>query len=483
MSMRMSIPVTTDTRFPSLPIWSQALRFRRLFFRNLWRSGVMPLLPLLPLVIALGVWFTLLNRRTGVVLWYDISLWLAMSYAVIGPLCAGLAAWGSGRSRRRRMNDQLDSVPMPGWQQDLMSFLTAGAIGALGYGGTVLIVLGWASTEATWGRPYGVVLVSGLVMVVLFSIVGAAIGMVWSHHLAALTALAITLGSVVFGASVQRGIGFSKGVRELTLWNTLNTLGHGGFNEWESRRNLPEISNVIVLATGLGALVIAATLLLRYRRMSFVVAVVATLFWTVAGSAMTTNGTLSPQLAFSEPPAVTASFSYNCSEHSGIELCLHPAWSGLEPEIADIITGFYGPVAGLEGVPTKLVQMDPRVQPHPTPDGATSLYLFQGDKYLVFQLTMGLRDQLFSNVEIGSEANDAQQVIAGWLMQRTGARPVFSLPWGMTADENTVAIAREQELQTAVDQFSVLSPEQQRTWLEANWDALRAGELTLDDLP
>ena len=38
-------------------------------------------------------------------------------------------------------------------------------------------------------------------------------------------------------------------------------------------------------------------------------------------------------------------------------------------------------------------------------------------------------------------------------------------------------------LHAAVDRFAAISPEEQRAWLEANWDALRAGELTLEDLP
>jgi len=39
------------------------------------------------------------------------------------------------------------------------------------------------------------------------------------------------------------------------------------------------------------------------------------------------------------------------------------------------------------------------------------------------------------------------------------------------------------EIPAATDRFAALGPEQQRVWLEANWDALRAGELTLDKMP
>jgi hypothetical protein len=38
-------------------------------------------------------------------------------------------------------------------------------------------------------------------------------------------------------------------------------------------------------------------------------------------------------------------------------------------------------------------------------------------------------------------------------------------------------------MDAAREQFAALPENEQRVWLEANWDALRAGELTLEDLP
>ena len=39
------------------------------------------------------------------------------------------------------------------------------------------------------------------------------------------------------------------------------------------------------------------------------------------------------------------------------------------------------------------------------------------------------------------------------------------------------------EVLLAADRFGALSPEEQRAWLEANFAALRAGELTLEEMP
>ncbi len=39
------------------------------------------------------------------------------------------------------------------------------------------------------------------------------------------------------------------------------------------------------------------------------------------------------------------------------------------------------------------------------------------------------------------------------------------------------------EMNAAAERFAALSSDEQRAWLEANLDALRAGDLTLEDLP
>jgi hypothetical protein len=44
-------------------------------------------------------------------------------------------------------------------------------------------------------------------------------------------------------------------------------------------------------------------------------------------------------------------------------------------------------------------------------------------------------------------------------------------------------IAMIGEIEAATDRFAALSVEEQRAWFAVNFAALRAGELTLDDLP
>lgn len=469
MSTRMSIPLETDTRFPALPVSSQIRRFARLFFRNLWRSGVMPLLPL---VIAIGVWYSRLLIGEGVVLWNEVSISVAMTYAIVGPLCAALAAWVAGRPYRRKLGDQLESTSLPGWQQNLLAFATAAGIGTIGYGCMVLVMTGWTATQATWGSPYGVVLFSGLPMVILFCLVGAAVGMLWPHHLASLLVLAITGGSVIMGNTIQNR-GVEANARELTLWNTLLSL-RDGFSPWEARRSAPELFENMLMATGMCALIVALVLVIRPRGPVAIGALALSMVWASAGVAMTATGERRSWMA----PETTASFEYACSDSGSVDVCLHPAWSSAQPFVAEIATQIYTPIRGLEGVPTEIIQ----VPSYNRSEDAEGTFSMPGGRMMEVSMSFHLVSTVFPDLNRNPGAmSDAELIIAGWLQEDAGGRAMLFIPRG--PDGHASGRASEKELRGAIDRFSSLSPDQQRAWLVENWDALRAGELTLEDLP
>lgn len=472
MAMRMTVP--THHPSPANSVGDRVKIWWRLFFRNLWRSGV---IPLMPVIIGIGVWYSMLLMREGVVLWHDVSASIAMTYAIVGPLCAALAAWTTGRPRRRKMDDQLTSASVPGWQQDLLSFATAAGIGLIGYGGMISIVTAWATTQATWGAPYGVVLLSGLPMVVLFCLFGAAIGMLWPNHLASLLVLIVTGGSMIYGNTIQNR-GPEANARELTLWNILLSL-RDGFSEWEARRSAPELFENMLMASGLCALVVTLTLVIRYRGpfMAVSLAVAAVLAGVCVTATM--SGERSDLMFPWSGTETTASFEYVCTTAESVEVCLHPAWTPVQPLVTEMANDLYAPVAGLEGVPEHIVQT--ALNDLSMRGTAGAFYMPQGsvtDENLAIFLVSTVFPELNSGPR---ELSDAEHVIAGWLMQQAGSGPVFFLPWGTAPQE--VIMQRQQELHAAVDRFAALSSEDQRAWLEDNWDALRAGELTLEDLP
>jgi hypothetical protein len=94
---------------------------------------------------------------------------------------------------------------------------------------------------------------------------------------------------------------------------------------------------------------------------------------------------------------------------------------------------------------------------------------------------------------------EAQAAVAIWLMDRAGFGERFGegplgdlvaaadspLAFGNNIPESSVA--RSPDRQAAIDvaaaRFAALDAAAQQAWLAANWQALRAGSLTLDDLP
>ncbi len=94
-----------------------------------------------------------------------------------------------------------------------------------------------------------------------------------------------------------------------------------------------------------------------------------------------------------------------------------------------------------------------------------------------------------------ADLGDAQVAMAIWLLNRAGfdgrLEDVLAAAdrssgsfGGDPTGANAAASARDQAaIDAAVARFAALDPVAQRAWLEANWADLRAGSLTLDDLP
>jgi hypothetical protein len=71
---------------------------------------------------------------------------------------------------------------------------------------------------------------------------------------------------------------------------------------------------------------------------------------------------------------------------------------------------------------------------------------------------------------------DAELAMIQWLIDRSG------LPMEHLWLDGTTERSRQQILRKA-ESFAAQTPEQQRAWLETNWNALRAGEIALEEMP
>jgi hypothetical protein len=185
----------------------------------------------------------------------------------------------------------------------------------------------------------------------------------------------------------------------------------------------------------------------------------------------------------------------------GVEVCLHPAFSRLMDESTAAVKAMVVPVAGLPGVDSVWRQIGPWRTDH---SGIGQIQV-GGDIGLI----QGLAEELMpvESMGAGGPSRPASQVvILTWLATRGATdRPdwlnhVVGVPTEVALDSpETVDTAAgiwyppvydeaslaewDQRIDDAVSRFEALSPAEQRAWLEANWTELRAGNLTIDDLP
>jgi hypothetical protein len=162
-----------------------------------------------------------------------------------------------------------------------------------------------------------------------------------------------------------------------------------------------------------------------------------------------------------------------------IEVCVHEAYAAVLPDAVTVVEAVTRPLHGIPGAPTRAEQ-----QPGGgglLPDGTLTFQLYHAPKHnalavslahaLVVDTEAGVRTT--SNCINGScaaEGNYPQEVITWWLEDQSG----FMHDQRSRLDGTG---------QAALDRFTALDTATQRQWLEQNFAALRAGQLTLEDLP
>lgn len=460
--------------------------------------------------------------HTGVALWPQTSIDIAFAVGLIGPAAGGLAAWVAGRDRRRGLDDLLATTPAPVTRRDLtlLGATTLWVLLAYVAAGVYQGVL--TAREATWGGPvWPPIFIAGLAIAVQAAIGYAAGSFAGSALTSRLTAALVPVGLFVAqyvpttlrGEEVMLGprIGTSSYPYEnLAPFVVIYDIAGSAF--WSPRLELAWASTAWLV--GLGALALAI-MALRRRRRSPVVwgTLVAAVLAIVVGFAQ-----LVPAQAVTVPsPSRAIDYVPVCTQRS-IEICVHPAYGSVLDETAELVDAVVRPLAGLPGFPVRAEQVRPDREGEALgplvlgADASNQLGIPAADpdthdrveaSYVAVAAAAGQTDQF---LELPTAA---QSALAIWLMRQAGwdldledltwkgenentEGPIIFLPPPAdlpinetTTREEASAIleATAAEIVGAADRFGALSPEEQRTWLEANFAALRADDLSLEDLP
>lgn len=427
--------------------------------------GMLAFLPL----AGLTLWVANSGLPELVWLWNETSYALQASVIILAPIAAGIAAWSAGRDKRRKMDDLLATMPTSRPLQSLVSCFGTLSWTAAAYLAAVALLSGLTAWYATWGAPAPEPILIGLLVTMLSGAIGFASGS-WmpSRFTAPIVSVALFVGQV-FVADWRN--------EKVQIFSP-SRLGDQTDVFYELHPTLT--LQYATWALGLTSVALVLIVLRSHRTPSLWLSLVLAGAVTIGGASALLAG------AETAPSRITAPYEPVCDE-AGFTVCVHPAYEPLLLETTRMIRSIVAPVAGLPGVPARAEQRSMNDQRYRDPDADPEELTFELVNTAYHQpgfhvLARDAAWRLVGSPDDQMEAR-AQSVVADWLMYQAGVALREEtgsgnfLVWGWT---HPVEGSDEQRV---LERFIALPPDERRAWLEENWVDLRAGKLTLEDLP
>ncbi|MBA2760201.1 MAG: hypothetical protein H0U38_11000 [Chloroflexia bacterium] len=425
--------------------------------------------------IILAALFISQTAVTEVVLWKDWSYHVGRMFIIVGPIYAIWSAILAQRDRVPNRAELLASTANPRIRRELGVAVACVLIAISCYGIVAALVLGFAATRATWGGPDLWLVLFGAAMTGLFAMVGWLVGTLVPSRItpiiSGLATLLYTTISYTWGPATS-DLSALQPYRYVVDSGSSQQL----FYEFPRYPGAPHPGGGLLLATGMTGVLIAAYLLWR-KSLGAVVPL------AVAGALLVPGWIVATDVEHVERLEAIPNVPMVC-EGEVVELCLHQAYEAQLDVGAAFADDFYAPVIGLTGVP-RVVTQQPLDGAVPAGVFPLNWYWTGSDIESVLATSMGyalVSDQ--PDTGIGT-LNASQHAILTWLTEQTGGEwligPVAEI--NFSAYDSEVYQQYQTDVVAAAERFSMLPASEQRAWLEANWDMLRAGELTLEDLP
>jgi hypothetical protein len=481
------------------------------------RHNAMPFI--LPLIAAL-LWFD--SYRPSLMqppLWVLRTFWnMGQGHTIIdfGPFVAGVAAWMGSRDGRRGMGDLITAIARPHWAAQLATW-AATAIWAVGaYLAFVGVMFGIYAFQGVQGSPPWWWVAVGAVAVLAFSAAGFAVGAFFPSRFAA--PLAAFGGFLVLMMSSQTGF------RDTSGWALiLPTNSNGNYQSpsgifYHYLPDLP-IARMMLLAgiavTALGLMGLPARAGGPWLRRAAAAVTVAGMALAGTAVGLTTtaqqayDGIVIPALhdAASDRPLSSTPV---CGHAAGIPVCLNPAFGPTLPSVTAALRPVLAQLKGLPGAPVRVTQT---AGPYTSNEGAFATPMSIIGQPPVLRMPLGtlnlagsagftaapvtFRDfagqlrTLAVHAFVGGGARPgtpAQQAVQAALLDRAGlpfpAQPVFLGETGLAGPGiNGGPAPSPKQVIIAARRLAAMPASAQRAWLASHLGALRAGQLTLAQLP
>jgi hypothetical protein len=475
--------------------WGAVVGTARLLRLEFRRNAVIWILPLLGALF----WFDAYRTAMSFPAVWDLRASVLPGKVVIdsATFVAGASAWMGSRETRCRAADLVTTTGRPGWARLSVTLAATLAWVMAVYLACVTMLYGGTAAQATWGAPPWWPVAVGAAALAAVCAAGFAAGTFFaSRFVPWLTAAAVFVLEV---AGFRAAVGVSGGYRLLSPAASVPSQDIGLFYPY-----LPDlaIAQVMFLAglavAALGALGLsrAAGGGTRLRCAAAVVSVAGLAAAGVAtglvGTARTgPNGVVIGALhdAASDRPI---QYTPVCADASGVPVCIHPAFRSYLAEVTAALGPVLRQAAGLPGAPVRVSEVAtslvastnqqadvagrPPAYDFAMPPTPGSLVQNAGENF-----TESLQIAFVTTVIGGSApaqdgpetGNLAQRVVETVLLRQ--AAP------GLTND--TLSPPVTAAAVAAIGRFAALPPAVRHAWLAAHLPALRAGRITLAELP
>ncbi|MEW1585689.1 hypothetical protein AB0283_09610 [Micromonospora vinacea] len=444
---------------------------------------------MLPLVAAL---FWLITYRPNMAyppLWNVRAMAMqTTALAVFAPTVVGAGAWLGWRERRHGMADLVIGTARPRWTRQFATWAAITCWAIVGYLGCVSVLYGVTAWQGAWGGPLWWPAVVGVASMPAFAALGFVAGVLRpSRFTAPLVAIGVFL-------ALQISLQFIHG--DNSYWQ-ISPLVAG---PWEIGpdpgvatfyRYLPDlpIAQVLFLAglTGalLGALGLPADAAGRRLRRCAAAITAAGLVTAATAVALAGTGRLDAHGMIAIPILHNAGndrpvrYTPVCS-HTPIPVCLHPAYTVYLPAVTEALEPVLTEVAGLPGAPVRISQTAARYEQGP--DNRVSISRAgppTSGTPPVFHLLLPHQttaDELAVELRMDARHSIVNSVVGG------GRNPSPAQQAVTEAILGTSTLAAGSPPAAAAQRLGALSAAARHVWLMEHVAALRAGQLTLEQL-
>lgn len=405
---------------------------------------------------------------------------------------AGAAAWMGSRDGRRHTADLVTATARPRWAVWLVTWAATAIWAVTLYLCAIAVIYGVTATQATWGHPLWWPVAVGCAELAVLSALGFAAGTLFPGR--------FTAPLAAVGAFFLCLTGFNNAVGQSSVYALLSPATSvpaadiGVFYHY-----LPDVAIAqLMFLLGLTAVVLGALGLARAAgagpRLRRAAAVLSVAGLAAAGTAVGLAGTAHQSTAGEVIPALhdaasdrQIAFIPVCGQAGRVPVCVHPAYRRYLGEVTAAFRPVLSEVAGLPGAPARITEMgDPALSMPVGKVGGSPPALYYSMPVLgaafgqtTRRFTQNLQD-LFAAAFIagprgftGQGGTPAQQAVQAGLLKAIGSQ------W----DPPGPGKGPHPAMTRAITRFAALPAATRHAWLAAHLAALRAGQISLAQLP